>query len=533
MPSVLAAFLCSISLGHCPPPKPAVVTPPAPTPAPAPAPAPASDPTAITGAQAWIAAGRQALEAAQKPVNTEIRARNLILFLGDGMGMSTVTAARILEGQNKGLPGEENRLAFENFPATALAKTYNTDLQVPEAAGTMSAIMTGVKTRGGSVAMDETPEQGACASGFGHETATLLEKAKDAGLAAGLVSTSRITLAVPAATYAHVSDHDWEFDGWMPAQAKVEGCRDIARQLVEFDHRGSLDIVLGGGRLAFMPLNQADPQQRWRRGVRGDRMDLIANWSARNPKGRYVWSAGQLAAAAVVRGPILGLFAPDNLASVTDHAAQGPDEPSLADMTQAAIAKLAQSPRGFVLVVHAGGIDAAHHDGNAARALAETIALSDAVRAAAAMTTPQETLILVTADHSHTLSLGGYPRRGAPILGLATGADDKPLLDDHGRPYTTLTYANGRGSPLASSHGALRTLTADEVSHADYVQRAAIPLLAETHAGEDVPVYASGPGAQWVHGTLEQNVLYWIMRSALGPPIDASPPPPSTTPAPP
>ena len=79
------------------------------------------------------------------------RAKNVILFLGDGMSLTTVAAARILEGQRKGRPGEENQLSWEEFPHTALSKTYNTDSQTPDSAGTMTAIATGVKTHMGAI----------------------------------------------------------------------------------------------------------------------------------------------------------------------------------------------------------------------------------------------------------------------------------------------------------------------------------------------------------------------------------------------
>ena len=81
------------------------------------------------------------------------RAKNVILFLGDGMSLTTVAAARILEGQRKGNPGEENQLSWEAFPHTALSKTYNTDSQTPDSAGTMTAITTGVKSHMGAIAV--------------------------------------------------------------------------------------------------------------------------------------------------------------------------------------------------------------------------------------------------------------------------------------------------------------------------------------------------------------------------------------------
>src|SRR3546814_1786131 len=85
------------------------------------------------------------------------QAKNVIVFLGDGMSLTTVAAARILAGQRKGHPGEENQLAWETFPATALTKTYNTDAQTPDSAGTMTAIATGVTTHNGAIGRPEEP----------------------------------------------------------------------------------------------------------------------------------------------------------------------------------------------------------------------------------------------------------------------------------------------------------------------------------------------------------------------------------------
>lgn len=477
-------------------------------------PAPAAAAKRVETPEFWRADGQAALAGLKKPVAGGAHARNVILFIGDGMGLSTVTAARILQGQMRDPPGpgEENLLAFESFPATALVKTYNVDQQTPEAAGATTAVLSGLKTRAAAVGLDQVPLRGQCREAFGHEAASLVEQAKDAGLSVGVVSTARITNAVPAAAYAHVSDRDWETDSRMPPDAIAQGCVDIARQLVEFDHHGAIDVAFGGGRLAFLPPSRHDPQDPGRAGVRRDGKDLIAGWLARNPHGRYVWSGGQLKGLdwKSVSGPVLGLFAPDNMSFEADRREAADDQPTLSQMTAAAIAGLARNPKGYVLVVSAGGIDRAHHAGNAARALIDTIELSNAVAKAAELTKASDTLILVTADHGHTLTLGGYAKRGDPILGLAHDEVGAPLLDGQGRPYTTLAYANGPGPRDGE------TPPADAATASiDYRQAAAVPMTAESHSGEDVPLYARGPGAQWVHGAIEQHTIYWIMLSAL------------------
>ena len=172
-----------------------------------------------------------------------------------------------------------------------------------------------------------------------------------------------------------------------------------------------------------------------------------------------------------------------------------------------------------------GCIDHAHHLGNAYRALTDTIAFSDAVRTAATMTNANDTLIMVTADHSHVLTISGYPARGNPILGLvkAPGAT-APTLDYKGQPYTTLSYATGPGfSRRTNSHQAAgiapgrgQDLTAVDTTSPDFHQQSLVGMSGETHGGEDVALYARGPGADLARGSINQNEIYHIMRRALG-----------------
>lgn len=485
--------------------------------------------------QFWREEGQRILARMQQPLNTRTRARNVILFIGDGMGIATVTAAHILQGQLRGGTGEENLLSFERFPSTALSKTYTTDLQTSESAGTMSAMMTGVKTRGGSIAVDQVPERGQCRDVTGHESVTLLERAEDAGMATGVVSTARITHATPAATYAHVAERDWEADVNIPAARAAEGCRDIARQLAEFSHGDGIDVVLGGGRRFFMTDAQSDPEDATRMGTRKDGRDLLRAWQMRYPAGTYVWNTAQFDAIDWARsGPVLGLFEPDHMEYDADRARDIAGEPSLTQMTRAAITSLRRNERGFFLMVEAGRIDHGHHAGNAYRALTDAVELSNAVQAAVDMTTDDDTLIIVTADHSHTFGMVGYPGRGNPIFGLVRDENGRLATDALGLPYTTLAYANGPGYPGASaeqaegpkrfphaargvkgvSQGRPR-LNAVATDDPDYLQESAVPMGAESHGGEDVAIFARGPGSQWVHGVLEQHTIYWLMQAVL------------------
>ncbi|MGB0133992.1 alkaline phosphatase [Dokdonella sp.] len=466
-------------------------------------------------------------------------ARNIILFVGDGMSMTTIAAARILEGQRQGAHGEEHRLAFEEFPYTAFSRTYGVDAQTPESAGTMSAMMTGIKTRFGLLSVNQRARRGDCASGIGNESVTALELASAAGLGTGIVTTTSLTHATPAAGYAHSSERDWEFDSAMPAEAREAGCVDIARQFADYALGGGIDVAFGGGRRGFLPNTKADPEYPSSRGMRADGRDLIADW-LQQPNTAFVWNAAQFDS--IVPSPearVLGLFEPNHLRYEHDRGNDASGEPGLADMTRTAIRLLQSRPKGYFLVVEGGRIDHAHHRGNAFRALSETIAFSDAVRAAVSLTDADDTLIIVTADHGHTLTMAGYPLRGNPILGKVRGHNDKgesataTSQDGAGRSYTTLNYANGPGHVAQSSdqasglkqfpHEPARFESSvsqrpdlDEVdtSAADFLQEAGIPMANETHSGEDVAVYALGPGAEGVHGSIEQNVVFHLMVQA-------------------
>lgn len=256
----------------------------------------------------WYAAGAAAVETASRRAynNSPGAAKNIILFVGDGMGVSTVTAARIFAGQQQGLAGEEYELSFEAFPWTGLSRTYNTDAQVPDSAGTATAFMTGVKTRSGVIGIDGRPARSSCAEYMATEGATLitaLELAEIAGKSTGIISTARITHATPAAAYANSPNRNWEQNSSLPPDAVENGCEDIASQLVNFetrlenkvnngrDHRNidGIDVVFGGGRGMFFgedPESLSGFAEAPGEGRRSDNLNLISQWQ--NNGGSYV-----------------------------------------------------------------------------------------------------------------------------------------------------------------------------------------------------------------------------------------------------
>jgi len=496
----------------------------------------AADPTTFAG-------GKAAVEATRKQSGRTGRAKNVILFLGDGMGVSTITAARIFEGQRRGETGEENLLAFEVFPYTALVKTYNVDQQTPDSAGTMTALVTGEKTNAGVLSVNRSVHRGDYAAVSGNELRTIAERAEERGLSTGIVTTTTVTHATPAALYAHAPDRSWVTDSRLPTKAVRDGFADIARQLVEFPYGDGIDVVLGGGRNDFRGPEFADPVVAGEVGRRRDGRDLVADWTRDRPGAAYVTSRSELLAVDTgTVGPLLGLFHPTHMSFEVDRVRDALDEPSLSEMTSVAIAALRRNPKGFFLMVEGGRIDHAHHAGNAYRALAETVEFSNAVRVALRETDPTDTLVVVTADHSHVLTLGGQAVRGNDVLGkvVPLGPHGEPsgnlALDSNGRPFTSLGYYNGPGASHASvqslaepMHTAEKPdlgprgvgngrpdLTDVDTSHPDFLQEAAVPLGYETHGGEDVVVYALGPAAQLVRGVREQNYVYHVMVEAFG-----------------
>ena len=473
----------------------------------------------------FMARARAQVEANERLQPNRNKARNVILFVGDGMGVATITAARILDGQRRKSPygGEENTLSFERFPYLAHSKTYQANQQVPDSAPTMTAIVTGSKTNDGMLSIAPNvlgSDDFGRASDPANHLESLLERAEKRGMWTGVVSTARLTHATPGACYAHTPNRDWESDADLSPGAAAAKFPDIARQLLDFNLRETtmngirskgLEVAMGGGRENFLSANDTDPESG--KGKRKDGRNLAKEWEKTG--GKYVWDlAGFNAIDPAKTGPVLGLFERSHML----YEPQRQNEPSLTEMTEKAIRILERGPEGFFLMVEGGRIDHAHHGGFAELALLETIEMARAVERAALMT-GEDTLIVVTADHSHTLTMSGYPARGNDITGLmvTNGPDGKPLAAPSnakdGKPFSTLGYANGPGAVS----GARQDPAQDpKWGQPDYRQQALVPLDSETHGGEDVAIFARGPQAHLFQGTMEQNAIYWVMAKALG-----------------
>lgn len=454
----------------------------------------------------YFTAAAEQLQAQMAVEPNTRQAKNVILFVVDGLSVPTITASRIHEGQLRGVDGESNVLAFERLlPFTALSKTYTHDAQVADSAPTATAIMSGVKSLNGTIGVMQGTEVDVCASQKGQEVTSIFEQAEQAGMSTGIVSTARITHATPAAAYAKVAGRDWENDAALPDEARENGCADIAAQLIDWPAGDGFEVIMGGGRSNFMLNTQADPEDETKTGSRTDGRDLVAEWQAANEDGEYIWNKEGFDALSPDTGKVFALFNRSHMQYEADREKDTGGEPSLAEMAVKSVEMLQGNENGFMLMVEGGRVDHAHHAGNAARALTDTIAVAEAVDAVSKIVDLDETLIVLTADHSHVFSIAGYPERNAPILGIAGVADD-------GKPYTTLGYQNGPGARLDEPRADLTDVDTTDI---DFLQQALVPLgESETHAGDDVAIFAQGPWAHLFHGVVEQNLIYHVVAHA-------------------
>ncbi|XP_007443195.1 alkaline phosphatase, tissue-nonspecific isozyme [Python bivittatus] len=442
-------------------------------------------------------------------LNTNV-AKNVILFLGDGMGVSTVTATRILKGQLQQKTGEETILEMDRFPFVALSKTYNTNAQVPDSAGTATAYLCGVKANEGTVGVSAAVTRSQCNTTAGNEVSSILKWAKAAGKSVGIVTTTRVNHATPSAAYAHSADRDWYSDNEMPTEARQQGCKDIAHQL--FENIPDIEVIMGGGRKYMFPKNSSDveyPDEEKYRGTRLDNRDLVQEWRNAKPEGKnalYLWNRTAL----MELDPenvdyLLGLFEPIDMMYELNRNNQ--TDPSLTEMVRVAIGILQKNPLGFFLLVEGGRIDHGHHEGKAKQALHEAVEMDRAIGQAGILTSSKDTLTVVTADHSHVFTFGGYTPRGNSIFGLA------PMQSDvDKKPFTSILYGNGPGYRMVA--GERENISVVNFTDTNYQAQSAVPLRMETHGGEDVAVFAKGPMAHLLHGVHEQNYIPHVMAYA-------------------
>lgn len=376
-------------------------------------------------------------------------AKNVILMIGDGMGSAELTAARWERADGDLTAYSPTSLAMDRLDYSGRVTTLAADSPVTDSAAAISALMTGAKTNRGVIGLDATTVKGAS---DGPRLTNIAEMAMAKGRATGVITTSRVTDATPAGTYAHVNDRDDEVL--------------IADQLIA----SGIDVALGGGYRSFINGTSEDP---WgKEGRRTDGRDLIA--VARSQGYTVVTSASELGAAPVAPGTrVLGLF--DTSTMEYESGRDETKQPGLSEMTAKAVDLLATDPDGFFLLVEGGLIDHAASDRDYEDAVGETLAFDDAVKTALDFADAHpDTLVIVTADHE----TGGLILQGSGhgVDGIfASGS----RID---RNETGLTFGDSA-----------------------------------SHTAVDVPIMASGPGADRVcHGTIDNTQVFGIMRDAMG-----------------
>ncbi|XP_070573604.1 alkaline phosphatase, tissue-nonspecific isozyme-like [Ptychodera flava] len=260
-----------------------------------------------------------------------------------------------------------------------------------------------------------------------------------------------------------------------------------------------------------------DPEHSSLTGLRTDGRDLVSEWrnlpAFDGLRAEYVWKKDDFDAADPESTDYLfGLFEHSHMQYETDRTNDVAGEPGLAEMVEKAILMLSKNDEGFFLFVEGGRIDHAHHDTLAYKALVDTLAFDDAVKTALEMTDTEDTLVIVTADHSHVNTINGNPKRGNPILGKTGDI----ALDD--LPYTTIMYTNGpSGKEVMESftnNGTRPNITDVDTEAPDYLQQALIPLQWETHGGEDVSLHADGPYSHLFQNIHEQNYIAHVIKYA-------------------
>jgi len=407
--------------------------------------------------------------------------KNIILFIGDGMGEAEVSLARYYA---KGAAG---KLAMDALRFRGDVTTYNVGPAagppyppnyVPDSAPTATAWSSGIKTLDGRVG--QGPSTGVTVPGENFQT--YMELARDRGLATGNVSTAEITDATPAGPSAHISQRGCQGPNdtrnACPGEAKAAGgLGSIAEQQAD----ARFDVVLGGGRSRYLQPLEAG-------GTR-----TVLDYATQERGYKYVATRDELEAVTrLAPGErLLGLFTPGNMTTeyaplvASENGAGSPttrctpndrgSEPSLKEMTETAISLLKDNPKGFVLQVEGASIDKRDHAADVCGQIGETIAMDDAIAAALEFQrTNPDTLILVTADHSHTSQIVGAGATPRGFYATLQTVDGRPIRVS----YATGTTPGGQG-----------------------------------HTGATVPVMASGPRAADIVGTIDQTELFPVLTN--------------------
>jgi len=448
------------------------------------------------------------------------KAKNVILFIGDGMTLTHRLAARILsKGLVEGRYGGE--LAIDDMPATALVSTSGTGAVVTDSANSMHAYTTGHKSCNNALGVYCARNR----NNLDHpKVETISEFAKRTrGMAVGVVTTTEIEDATPAAMVAHTrSRRDYD---------------DIVKMFFDVQP----EVILGGGSVTFLPTSVSG-------GRRTDGENYIDKFKGAGYT--FVSTKTELAAAASP-SKLLGLFNTGNIDGALDRfflkkgtVSRFPDQPDLTDQLRVALDILSKHDKGFVLMVESGRIDKYTHSLDWERAVYDTIMLDNAVKMAKDFAAPRnDTLIIVVADHAHpTAVIGVYDdsRPGQQLRDKLTGGMTNypapnaegypPNVDvsrrlafvfgafpdycDLGRPYLD-------GENVPTQRGPNQDFVANErycnvPGAARRTGNVPHTTAAGIHAADDVVLTATGPGSDQFRGRIDNTRVFRYIATALG-----------------
>ena len=460
------------------------------------------------------------------------KAKNVILFIGDGMSLAHRVAARLLakgiaEGKARG------KLAMDDMPQMALVATAGSDSIITDSANSASAYATGHKSAVNAMGVyaDRTSSP---LDDPKVETITSLVKRR-LGLAVGIVTNTEIEDATPAAMVAHTRRRT-EYD-----------------RIVEQFDAAKPDVMLGGGKANFLPKSAEGSRRR-------DEVDFIARF--RDAGYPFASTAAEMTSAAdnPSTTKLLGLFTLGNMDGALDRkflkggtVRKFPEQPDLTEQVSAALKVLSRNEAGFFLMVESGMIDKYTHLLDMERAVYDTIMLDNAVKLARdwASARGDDTLILVVADHTHPIGLVGtieddmasvpnVPMRERVRVYGRAGFPNYPAPDAEGYParvdvsrrlalfsaslpdyYETFRPKLDNPNDPTVAGKQPDTYVANEryknVPGA-VLRLGNLPAMinADVHSGEDVVLTATGPGSERVRGQIDNTEVFRIMAEALG-----------------
>ena len=393
--------------------------------------------------------------------------KSAIFFIGDGMGLATITGTRIWN------QGSWSSLNMESFSHSGFVKTYSGSSYVTDSAAAATALASGTKTYNGSIGLSASfldPKKKS------RPLQTILDIAKKNGKSVGIITTTRVSHATPAAFYAHVKKRDME--------------QQIVEQLINSD----IDLLLGGGRCFFYPSGWNDPYQKLP-GRRRDGRNIIQEMKQKG----WVYLENKSDLDNVhPNAKVIGLFNYSHMTYETDRGQDQTNEVSLEGMLSYALKKFKANPKGYVLIVEGGRIDHASHENDAYRMVNETLVFDRVVGMTHKLVDLSETLLLLTADHeTGGLSLNGYEdvksTRGEHFISKKCDSTKKSLV----------SWASGPKHKDTKQDICLDTLAAHYGSSA-------------AHTAVDVPILSTGTCAVSFTGFLDNEDIAWKLLKCLG-----------------